>query len=552
MKRRRQKSTTTATDATPPTATPSGRTPRAPPVAMPPAVPALDPTALTTLAVPPETPSKRKSRTASLNGLSTAAATPSPHKNPLATPRAVRFSADTVSPPPVVTNADKSARRKSARHMISRALELDDRDLSGADDDDSEDALARRIYGSDGSDGSDDDEDSEDAAAAAAAAAKQKQKPQPKRRGRPKKAAAPEPAPAPEPEPASSAFEGVDSYFHQNRKARAATSSATLATLPPLDHSAYFGALRGHAPDHAPARAALLAGYRGCFDQWAFELASGFNLLLYGYGSKRALLLAFAAHVYTTPGSVVVFNGYNAAAGVKDLLTMLAASTGAGTAASPNEQLDAILARLDAAATPRTHVVMHNIDGESVRGERAQALIARLAAHPKIALVASMDHIRAPLLWDAARASQLNFLHHDCTTFEPYSAEIPADEVLALVDGGGRAGGTKGVRYVLASLPANAKRLFKVLVSHQLQAMAEDPGRGGRSSGEEHGIEYRVLYQRAASDFICSNDVAFRTLLKEFQDHQMVSSKKDGSGTEVLWAPFRKEDLEGILEDIVA
>lgn len=34
-------------------------------------------------------------------------------------------------------------------------------------------------------------------------------------------------------------------------------------------------------------------------------------------------------------------------------------------------------------------------------------------------------------------------------------------------------------------------------------------------------------------------------------DHQMVTSKKDSQGTEVLWAPFRKEDLEGVLEDIL-
>lgn len=37
-----------------------------------------------------------------------------------------------------------------------------------------------------------------------------------------------------------------------------------------------------------------------------------------------------------------------------------------------------------------------------------------------------------------------------------------------------------------------------------------------------------------------------------FQDHQMVTSKKDSQGTEVLWAPFRKEELESVLEDLVA
>lgn len=35
-----------------------------------------------------------------------------------------------------------------------------------------------------------------------------------------------------------------------------------------------------------------------------------------------------------------------------------------------------------------------------------------------------------------------------------------------------------------------------------------------------------------------------------FQDHQMITSKKDSAGTEIFWAPFRREDLEGILDDI--
>jgi origin recognition complex subunit 2 len=120
-------------------------------------------------------------------------------------------------------------------------------------------------------------------------------------------------------------------------------------------------------------------------------------------------------------------------------------------------------------------------------------------------------------------------LWHDVTTFESYTVEIPVDEALSIVDGAGRAGGTKGVKYVLASLPSNAKSLFRILVSHQLQAMVDDDnggvgtGKGKAKAGSkvkvdasEYGVEYRVLYQRAVGEFICSNDVAFRTLLKEY------------------------------------
>lgn len=32
----------------------------------------------------------------------------------------------------------------------------------------------------------------------------------------------------------------------------------------------------------------------------------------------------------------------------------------------------------------------------------------------------------------------------------------------------------------------------------------------------------------------------------------MIVSKKDSQGTEVMWAPFEKDELESILEDLVA
>ena len=82
--------------------------------------------------------------------------------------------------------------------------------------------------------------------------------------------------------------------------------------------------------------------------------------------------------------------------------------------------------------------------------------------------------------------------------------------------GSGRAGGTKGVKYVLASLPQNAKDLYRILISHQLQAMEEDGGGGNEVAGEQYGVEYKVLYQMGVEEFICSSDMAFRTLLKEY------------------------------------
>jgi origin recognition complex subunit 2 len=95
---------------------------------------------------------------------------------------------------------------------------------------------------------------------------------------------------------------------------------------------------------------------------------------------------------------------------------------------------------------------------------------------------------------------------------------------------GRRVGGKEGVSFVLKSLPENAKNLFRVLIGEQLAAMDSSSGaltqdfdddddddlpRTNNFMGNEVGVEYRVLYQKAVEEFICSNEMNFRTLLKE-------------------------------------
>ena len=106
--------------------------------------------------------------------------------------------------------------------------------------------------------------------------------------------------------------------------------------------------------------------------------------------------------------------------------------------------------------------------------------------------------------------------------------------------------GKEGVGFVLRSLPENARSLYRVLIAELLAAMDEEGG--GEGGG---GMEYRVLYRKVVEEFICSNEMGFRQLLKEFYDHQMIVSKRDGSGAEFLGVPWRREEMETILEDLV-
>lgn len=42
-------------------------------------------------------------------------------------------------------------------------------------------------------------------------------------------------------------------------------------------------------------------------------------------------------------------------------------------------------------------IIIHNLDGPMLRGEKTQAAMSQLATAPKIHLLASIDHINAPL-----------------------------------------------------------------------------------------------------------------------------------------------------------
>lgn len=137
---------------------------------------------------------------------------------------------------------------------------------------------------------------------------------------------------------------------------------------------------------------------------------------------------------------------------------------------------------------------------------------------------------------------------------------------------GANAKGKDGVRWVLKSLPENAKGLYRILIAEILANMENELDENDNDDGDDEddndgegptarrrnrddgegpgGIEYRILYQKAVEEFLCSSEMAFRTLLKEFHDHQMVVSQKGQGGGEVLGVPLRREEMESLLEDL--
>jgi origin recognition complex subunit 2 len=465
--------------------------------------------------------------------------------------------------PSRVRNADRSAKRKSAKILLDRD---DDDAWDGAD------KLAEEILDEDGDQTRENGvvETTEEGETTAPA------EPAVKRRaGRPK-GAKNKRSPTPEGD-----IPPHERYFFQNRPGPAKTSNNTLSKVSLLAHDEYFELLGRYDDPLLEEKGLLLTIHQRSFAQWNFELRERFSICLYGYGSKRGLVQKFADWLYTRSESktpiIIIVNGYSSNTSVRGILNAIATAVCGDDVPSkiggtPSEALEFLQSALQDRDTPVT-VLINSIDAPPLRRVVYQAQLARLAALPNVNLLATVDTPNFLTMWDISLRDQFNFAFHDCTTFSPFDGEMNVvDEVNNLLGKKGRrVGGREGVAFVLKSLPENARNLYRLLLTELLTLqLGGDENDGGGVSDEdgqdrrpahtlqkagrpreEPGIEFRTLYQKAAEEFIASSEMMFRTLLKEFHDHQMVTSRMDATGTETLGIPLSREEMEGVLEDLV-
>lgn len=477
-----------------------------------------------------------------------------------------------------------SARRKSARTLqVQSAADDSDR---GEDEENA--AIAKAIL--------DEEEQDESEEGEIELAQPSSTNTTPSKRGRPRgKRRERTPSPPPDLPP-------HELYFFQNRTGANKTSSNALPPQLLLKHDDYSAQIKSYQDPHEEDIDTLAALHRRAFAQWLFELEEGFSICLYGYGSKRRLAPEFAEYMYAQaqkPPQVVVVNGYTPGLTFRDILTTtgnLTLPKNSKLPAQASPAVELILSHLTKDSMPIT-LIINSLDHRNLR--KHSNLLARLAAHSKIHLLATCDTPNFALLWDVTLLRQFRWLYHDATTFQPYSAEIDVvQEVNSLLGRSTRSlSGKDGVGFVLKSLPENARGVFRILVAEQLanmdsitkrtweygdddddddilgasddSAAAEEqqtPSRRRRgrppkspkppkpkkvsNSTASEGVEYRTLYHKAVEEFVCSSELNFRTLLKEFHDHQMVEVRRDAMGTERLSAPFSREELEGILESL--
>ncbi|XP_062159823.1 origin of replication complex subunit 2 [Alnus glutinosa] len=332
-------------------------------------------------------------------------------------------------------------------------------------------------------------------------------------------------------------------------------SASKLSDIDLVDEQELRAAASDIEPKHEKEVVALVNSYRSLFPKWVFDLRCGFGLLMYGFGSKKALIEDFAS-TSLTEYSVFVINGYLQSINIKQVAISLAEvlwdqlktkrATSSGNLPKVEQpfssrSMDDLLAFLNGSDAQDKDcficLAIHNIDGPGLRDSETQQYLGQIAACSCIRVVASIDHVNAPLLWDKKMVhTQFNWFWYHVPTFAPYRVEGMFSPLI--LAHGNTTQSAKTAAIVLQSLTPNAQSVFRVLAEYQL------------AHPDEEGMPINSLYTICRERFLVSSQVTLNSHLTEFKDHELVKTKRHSDGQDCLHIPLLTEALEKLLVEI--
>ncbi|XP_053554684.1 origin recognition complex subunit 2 [Bombina bombina] len=332
----------------------------------------------------------------------------------------------------------------------------------------------------------------------------------------------------------------VEEYFEAHSSSKVLTSDRTLQRLqtPKLDQETLRKLLETSPPAFAAELKSLHKQYEALFYKWMLQLHLGFNIILYGLGSKRNLLEKFRTSMLKDSLHVVI-NGFFPSITVKSILNSITeeALDHPGTFRSPLDHMEFIIQKFKQDSSLELYLLIHNLDSQMLRGDKSQQLLGQLASIHNVHLLASIDHINAPLMWDQSKQSQYNWLWYETTTYSSYVEETSYENSLLVKQSGALA--LSSLTHVLRSLTPNARGIFWLLAEYQL---------ANKDNPTYTGLSFQDFYQQCREAFLVNSDLTLRAQLTEFRDHKLIRTKKGVDGVEYLLIPLDLGTLTDFLE----
>ncbi|XP_019472544.1 origin recognition complex subunit 2 isoform X2 [Meleagris gallopavo] len=283
----------------------------------------------------------------------------------------------------------------------------------------------------------------------------------------------------------------VEEYFEAHSSSKVLTSDRTLQKLrrKRLNQETLHDLLQKSPIAYAAEIKELNQQYESLFSKWMLQLHLGFNIVLYGLGSKHDLLEKFRASMLQDSVHLVV-NGYFPSITVKSVLNSITEEVldHIGTFRSPLDQLEFIMKRFKE-------------------------------------------------VWDQAKQSLYNWLWYETTTFSPYVEETSYENSLLVQQSGSLA--LSSLTHVLHSLTPNARGIFRLLAQYQLE---------NKDNASYPGLSFQDFYQQCREAFLVNSDLTLRAQLTEFRDHKLIRTKRGADGVEYLLIPVDDSTLTDFLE----
>ncbi|XP_068101237.1 origin recognition complex subunit 2 [Hyperolius riggenbachi] len=332
----------------------------------------------------------------------------------------------------------------------------------------------------------------------------------------------------------------VEEYFEAHSSSKVHTSDRTLQRLqtPKLDQETLQNLLDQSPAAFASDLHSLNKRHEALFYKWMLQMHLGFNIILFGLGSKRNLIEKFRTSLLTDSLHIVI-NGFFPGITVKSILNSITeeALGHSGTFRSPLDQMDFILQKFKKDSTLQLYLLIHNLDSHMLRGDKSQQILGQLASIPNIHLLASIDHINAPLMWDQSKLSLYNWLWYETTTYSSYVEETSYENSLLVKRSGALA--LSSLTHVMRSLTPNARGIFRLLAEYQM---------ANKDNPSYQGLSFQDFYQQCREAFLVNSDLTLRAQLTEFRDHKLIRTKKGADGVEYLIIPLDLGTLTDFLE----
>ncbi|XKL65067.1 hypothetical protein PGB90_005153 [Kerria lacca] len=290
-----------------------------------------------------------------------------------------------------------------------------------------------------------------------------------------------------------------DDYFiKKSAKERISKNKLSKISLLSLEETKIDNLLQKNYVKHETEMKVLFSHYENRFPLWLFYLREGFNLLMYGLGSKINLLNSFHSKMLSNYRTVTLY-GYFPSLNMKEVLNSFVIGIFKKQKCPANTDAALILINnlLKQNNFP-VFLIIHNIDGVAFRRNNCQSILSKLASFPNLHMIATIDHINAPLY---------------VTIYQPYLNEIRFENSFDLDQSDPNFVSLTSLKEIFRPLPPKGKKIFKIIAKHRLD---------NKHNKHYKGISFNEWYQLARNSFLVSSVTAFRVQLMEYVDHNII------------------------------